>query len=263
VFVAAALVCAAGCRFGFGGVPVDDAGAAADGGADDLGAPADLAAVDLAPAPPDLALAFCAQPSVMACYQFEDGAAATVARDGSANRNDLTLTTASEAGGGHAGDALSIGAGGIAHAAHSASLDAQQITYEMWIEPTTLPATGARAGLVDEDGEYGLFIYAPGVLTCTLANVSVSTAANTIVTGAWQHVACSYDGATVRLYYNGALLTSAANTQAVASGQTNGLSIGSNSPSGDDFAGLVDDVRILSVARSAGDLCSDANRSGC
>ena len=39
------------------------------------------------------------------------------------------------------------------------------------------------------------------------------------------------------------------NTAPVTTGQPGGLSIGSNSPSGDDFDGLVDDVRIFSIAR--------------
>lgn len=248
---ATSLLVAAGCSFGVESVPIDGG---VDAAIDDGGAETDLmgASPDLATTPdlaPDLALGFCDQPSLIACYQFEDGAGATLAHDGSPNHNDLTLSAAPELLGGHAGGALSMSSGSLAHVAHAATQDAQRLTYEMWIDPTTLPAMGARSGLVDEDGEYGLFIYAPGVLTCTIGGAAVSSAVNTIVTGAWQHVGCSYDGAAVRLYYNDALVGSTATSAAVATGQANGLAIGSNSPSADDFDGMIDDVRIFSIAR--------------
>jgi hypothetical protein len=82
----------------------------------------------------------------------------------------------------------------------------------------------------------------------------------------WQHAACTYDGATVRLYVNGALLASMANTQTVSAGQKAGLSLGFQNPGGQfvgPFNGFLDDVRILSVARSAELICADAGRSGC
>jgi hypothetical protein len=59
------------------------------------------------------------------------------------------------------------------------------------------------------------------------------------------------------------VLAAAADTQPVATGQPNGLCIGSNSPSGDNFDGLIDEVRIFSVARSATQICNDAMGSRC
>ena len=114
------------------------------------------------------------------------------------------------------------------------------------IDPTTLPQTGARAGLVDEDGEYGLFIYPSGVLYCSAGGATASSLTGAIVAGTWQKVACSYDGTAVRLSINDAVVATTPNTAPVTTGQPGGLSIGSNSPSGDDFDGLVDDVRIFS-----------------
>ena len=163
--LAASLLAAAGCRFGFAGVPVD--GGVVDEGdlaiaTDDLAS----AASDLATSP-DLAatLGFCAQPSLIVCYQFEDGAAAITAHDGSPNRRDLSLSAASEVAAAHDGGALAHddrepGARGARHPVRRAAIDASRCGFD----PTTLPQTGARAGLVDEDGEYGLFIYPSGVL---------------------------------------------------------------------------------------------------
>jgi concanavalin A-like lectin/glucanase superfamily protein len=265
----AATVCAASCAFRVAG------------NAGDLAAPVDLAASDLssqsssgddlstaaapelAMASPDLAVGFCGEPSLIACYQFEEGAAATVARDGTANHNDLVLTAASEPAGGHAGGALAMSTGANAHVAHNATLDPQQLTIEMWVKPASLPPGGARMGLLDEDGEYGLFIYSPGALVCSAGGVTLSSAGTAITSGNWQHVACTYDGAMLRIYRDGSELANTVDTGTITSGQPNGMSVGCNSPSNDDLDGLVDDVRLFGVARSAQKICNDAGRTTC
>src|SRR5947209_4295827 len=157
-----AVVCvgASGCLFDVSGLSIGS-GAGADFAVTDLAMAADQSAApnidDLAPpadlsSPPDLALPFCGEPNLVACYQFEDGVTATTATDGTPNRNDLTLTTCTEVPGGHTGGGLDVHAASLAHANHNATLDIPQLTVEMWIKPAALPATlGARAGLADED----------------------------------------------------------------------------------------------------------------
>jgi len=284
-----------GCFFEVTGVPLDASGAAPDfAAADDLagvpfdlaGAPFDLAGApfDLATAPADLALPlpdlalplpdlatqpdllvpFCGEPNVVACYQFEDGVASTTAHDGTANHNDLALSGGAVLSPmGHAGGALSMNTGALAHVAHNVTFDVSQLTIEMWIKPTALPGGGARAGFADEDGQYGLFVYNPGVLLCSTAGATVQSNNNQIVTGAWHHVACTYDLAVMRLYYDGVEIATHANSGAIATNQPNGLCIGSNSPNNDDLDGLIDDARIFGVARTAALICADAGGNGC
>jgi Concanavalin A-like lectin/glucanases superfamily len=255
-----AIVACVGCAFRVSGVPIDvpDLAASVDGApSQDLVANLDLAMES------DLLPPFCGEPGLVACYRFEDATSTTVASDGTDNRNDLVLTAASETPGGYAGNALSVGNGGLAHIAHNATLDVQQLTIEMWVKPASLPALGARAGLLDEDGQYGLFIYPQGVLFCTAGGGTVASPSDSITAGAWQHVACTYDQSMLRLYRDGVLVAMAPNSAAIATGQPNGLSVGANSPSGDDLDGLVDDVRLFGTARTAEQICADAAVTGC
>jgi hypothetical protein len=268
----AILCCGAGCTFRVDGLALDgeapfDAAApsdlASDGAAPDLTASDFAPPADLTPSP-DLLVPFCGEPNLVACYEFEDGAGATVARDGTANHNDLTLTVDTESPTGHTGGALLGAAGGLAHIPHNASFDVAELTVEAWINPSSLPPTpGSRAGVLDEDGQYGLFIYQPGTLTCFVGGGALSSAQNTIMTSAWQHVACTYDLTTIRLYYNGREIANTPNTNAILTNQPNGMCVSSNSPNNDNFLGLVDEVRLFGVARAAGDLCRDAGAQGC
>ncbi len=266
------LFSAGGCVFTVGALDVDED--TPDLGAADLAAGepdlsvVDLATPDLLPPrdlrpPPDLAIAFCAAPGVIACYEFEDGATSTVAHDGTPHHDDLTLTNAVVSAPGYSGSALQTNNTSLAHCAHSTTFDVAQLTIEMWIKPSALPSGGARMGLLDEDGQWGLFIYSPGVLTCSLAAQALSSGANQIVTDQWQHVACTYDKQWMRLYYNGVQIAMLANTNALATNQPNGLSVGANSPSGDAFDGKIDQVRVFNEARSAAELCEDGAGPGC
>jgi hypothetical protein len=273
----AILCCGAGCTFHVDGLAVDGS-SPLDGAPLDAIAPDDLAndgavpdlpprdsapPADVAPSP-DLRVPFCGEANLVACYEFEDGAGATVARDGTANRNDLTLTVDTESPTGHTGGALLGAAGGLAHIPHNATFDVAELTIEAWINPSSLPATpGSRAGVLDEDGQYGLFIYQPGTLTCFVGGGALSSAQNTITTGAWQHVACTYDLTTIRLYYNGVEIANTPNTNPIFTNQPNGMCVSSNSPNNDNFLGLVDEVRLFGAARSPGDLCRDAGAQGC
>ncbi len=40
------------------------------------------------------------------------------------------------------------------------------LTLEMWVYPDAIPAAG-RAGLFDNDGQYGMFVYPGGTVHCT------------------------------------------------------------------------------------------------
>ena len=70
----------------------------------------------------------------------------------------------------------------------------------------------------------------------------------------WQHVACTFDGSTIRLYVGGALVASQADARNLKETGA-GLSFGANSPNAESptlaslspFAGLIDEVRIFDV----------------
>jgi len=74
----------------------------------------------------------------------------------------------------------------------------------------------------------------------------------------WTHLAGTYDGATMKVYTNGVLAASVAQTGTIAP-STDGLFIGGNPYYGHNFIGTIDEVRIYSRALSVGEVQADMN----
>jgi hypothetical protein len=128
------------------------------------------------------------------------------------------------------------------------------VTVEAWVRPHSLPGPGARTGVLDSDGRFGLFVYAPGTIDCLVQTVHL--VGPVLATDQWAYVACTYDGATVTLYVGGKPHASAPLPAAGSSEGTTG--IGQNSPSGDPLDGEVDELRVFSVARTAAQIAAAA-----
>jgi hypothetical protein len=75
----------------------------------------------------------------------------------------------------------------------------------------------------------------------------------------WTHIAVTYDGATLRLYRNGAQIGSRAQTGNIAVGNQP-LRIGGNNVSGEFFNGLIDEVRVYNRALSAAEIAADMTK---
>jgi hypothetical protein len=142
----------------------------------------------------------------------------------------------------------------------SVALNVQRLTLEVWLYPTALPGPTARFGILDNDGQYGAFLH-PAELRCTANPAMLS--APMIAPNRWTHVACSYDGSMVRAFLDGLEVASTASSGSIGTGSTNGMTIGSNSPSGDSFVGVLDQLRIYRVARTPAQICAAAGASGC
>jgi concanavalin A-like lectin/glucanase superfamily protein len=69
---------------------------------------------------------------------------------------------------------------------------------------------------------------------------------------------------TLSIYADGVLITSGAAT-AVPTGSTNGLTLGGNNPAngGSPLDGMLDQVRLFGVGRSAQQICGDAGKRDC
>jgi len=227
--------------------PGEDAGPQEDGSAD----AADAAGPDAVVEP------FCdrGNPDLVACYRFEGNV-----EDGSGYSNHGTATGVTFATG-IAGQAVGTVPGSDIAVPESVSLDcATALTIEAWVWPQELPASG-RAGVIDNDGQYGLFIHPGGDLYCTTTQ-SWLVAAAAVAAGQWQHLACVYDGSALRLYRDGVELAWQAQTGGIPTGSSNGVRIGENNPPGDHFTGLIDGLRVWCVARGAADLCTQAGDCG-
>jgi hypothetical protein len=196
-------------------------------------------------------------PDLVACYRFEPAEHGEQPFDESQYANHGTATgVAYTVGPPGAGQALLVGSESSVRIPDSASLDVTgALTLELWIHPRALPTT-ARAGLVDENGQYGLFLASDGTVRCSMGVAVVSGLA--VAAERWTHIACCYDGATVELYQDGVLGATEPATTPLTTAGTDGLALGQNSPSGDLFDGALDEVRIWRTRRSAAQICADA-----
>lgn len=251
VGVVAVVVAGGGCAFHRGAVAGD--ASARDDAAPPLDTPADTA--------PDAAPPFCdgGDATLVACYAFEGTLA-----DGSPHQLDPDISNNVTYASGKLGQAVVVGPTTEIDVADSADFDVTAFTIEAWIAPAALPATGARAGILDCDGQYGFFLHEAGDLTCT-GGGSVSAPAGSVATGTWTHVACTHDGTTLRIYVNGSQVAMAA-SPAPGGGGTTGITLGGNNPppnGGSPLDGTLDQLRLFSAARSAGEICADAGQTSC
>lgn len=195
--------------------------------------------------------AFCdsADPTLVACYEFEG-----TTNDASSHHLDATNTNVTFVQG-KQGMAAHVDATSRMNVAENAAENPAALTVEAWIK-APLPGTGARGGIVDNEGVWGFFLQEQGELQCLGGgNVTAGVPANT-----WTHVACTYDGSTRVLYVNGVAVSTVAGGAALASSGASGMTLAANSP--DDSSSLmgdIDQLRIFSVARTAQQIATDAN----
>ncbi len=202
---------------------------------------------------------------LVAAYGFDEGTGTTTADSSGGGRNG-TLTAATWTTAGKNGNALSFnGTSSWVTVADATALDLTTgVTLEAWVNPTTV--SGWRTVILKE---------APSGLAYSLyANDNAPWPAATINTGAidrtvpgttqvplnvWTHLAMTYDGASLRLYFNGVQAGVLASTGSMIT-STGALRIGGNAAWGEHFAGIIDDVRVYNRALTASEITQDMNR---
>ena len=227
------------CRFDPAGLAGDDTDPVHDAAAHDAASTSDAAPARL-----------CVDdPALVACYGFEDGV-----MDGSAYGNHGTLSNATtETGLDGRGLALSVGPSSLVTVPESPSLEIPgPITVELWLRADAAPPQGgnSRAGLVDHNGQWGLFLTSGLQVRCVMAG-GASVTGLAVTLGEWTHLACVYDRQTVQLYQDGVAGPSINTSNPNPVAATDGIRIGQDSPSGDPLTGLIDELRIWQVARTA------------
>jgi concanavalin A-like lectin/glucanase superfamily protein len=243
----AAAVAGTGCIFDDAGLaPGVDAPPPIDAG------PAD-AEID-APPPP-----FCdaTDPDLVACYRFEAFEHPAQPFDESMYANHGISAGASIGPGHDDGSAMVFNASSDVRIPDSVSLDVTEaITLEAWLKPTALPGANGRAGIVDDNSQYAMFLSPAGEIRCS---INTTTVIDLVVpVGSWSHVACVYDRQTLVLYLNGIAGTPLRSTVPLNTSGTDGIALGQNSPAGDDLNGSLDDVRIWRTARTPAQICAAA-----
>ncbi|MEM1041117.1 MAG: LamG-like jellyroll fold domain-containing protein [Bacteroidota bacterium] len=141
------------------------------------------------------------------------------------------------------------------------SVTGTQITLEARINPTAWrdqPFQGSvlnkeQAGGAGNDEGYALRVGGNGRANLLLGNGSwqeLTTPNGTLALNVWQHVAATYDGATMRIYVDGAEVAARSLSHSITANDF-ALRVGSseNSPER-TFPGGIDEVRVWNVART-------------
>lgn len=189
-------------------------------------------------------------PTLVGCYRFETGA---LERDESPTANALTCSGVSSVQG-IEGSAVQVDLTSSLLAPDHPALVPAKLTAEVWLKLGAFPPSG-RAGVFDKNSAYGFFIKPTGELSCKIVDVEVQSV---IPAGTWVHAACTWDGATIELFIDGKLVGSGINTGSL--GQDGSpLVIGGDSPGpGERMQGVLDNLRIWNIPRTAAQICAAA-----
>ena len=164
---------------------------------------------------------------------------------------------------GRFGSALSFdGVNDLVNVADANSLDLTTgMTLEAWVNPASIGGAWRTVLLKETAGGLAYGLYAgedaglPSVHAYTTSELDTRGPSG-LPPNAWSHLAATYDGAALRLYVNGAQVSSRALTGAMrVTGQP--LRIGGNSVWGEWFSGRIDEVRVYNRALSAAQIQAD------
>jgi hypothetical protein len=199
-----------------------------------------------------------------AAYSFNE--ASGNANDSSGNNNTGTVSGATRTAAGKYSGALSFdGVNDRVNINDSNSLDlTTSMTLEAWVRPTS--AAGWDSVIMKErPGNLTYALYGnsdtfggPWGEVARSAGQAFTFSPATLAINTWTHLAVTYDGATLRLYVNGAQASSLTITGGITT-STGALRIGGNAIWGEYFAGLIDEVRIYNRALSPGEITTDMN----
>lgn len=134
------------------------------------------------------------------------------------------------------------GTGDYLYSANSTNfaLGAGDFTVEAWVYPTVNGVQGIIA--TGNGGTVQPFFYINGLAPTWLYNsTGVATGPN-VTLNAWNHLAVSRSGTTIRVFTNGVSGTAA--TPYTDTFTSSGLWVGSNNAGGQTFTGYIDDLRI-------------------
>jgi hypothetical protein len=197
----------------------------------------------------------------IAAWGFDAGSGTTVADD-SGNGHTATLGSATYTASGHTNSGLTnTTANSTGASATVPAITVAAVTLMAWIKPLDLTAGSGRfaCGVVQSGGGTDIAIFAqrgdfstPNVLQCDIrvsgGLVAVNGAALTV--GTWTHVAVTFDGTNIKLYTNGTLTTTVANTGTVSLGTTMYLA-GALAAATQGSNVAIDDARYFSTDEGA------------
>jgi hypothetical protein len=136
------------------------------------------------------------------------------------------------------------------------------MTLEAWVRPSALGTVWRTVVLKEQTGHLAYALYA-GTDTGSRPSGHVYTSGDRALLGpsalplnTWSHLAMTWDGLLIRMYVNGAQVSSSALT-GTARTSTSPLRIGGNAVWPEWFNGLIDEVRVYNRALTAAEVAAD------
>lgn len=142
----------------------------------------------------------------------------------------------------------------ISVADHASIEPTTAVTWSGWVKPAT--SLNDAYILTKNDDSYYLAIGPAGTtsskFSCYLGGVSAAWLQGTtnINDNTWRHVACTWDGSTIRVYVNGIQENSVARTGTITTGSQT-LKFGTRPGASSAWSGSFDEMRLSATARSA------------
>lgn len=200
----------------------------------------------------------CTDPAMRLCIDFEQIAPVRDEASGSLIAQGLTPATRAIE------QAATFDNGARIHVQERTGLDiSPNITLELWVKPRARPDEASMV-LLENALQYGIEYEADGELQCALAGARIDSAA--ISENAWHHVACTYDGAELRIYVDGHLAGCQARTASIERnavfGTVIGARVGGLYSYRDHFDGDLDDVHVFARTFSPREICGLASPGG-
>ncbi len=192
----------------------------------------------------------------LVCHLKMDEGSGTTLIDASPYNNNGTTVGSPTWATGVIGQALSLNGTQNATVADANSLDiTSAITLAAWIRPTV---NGTQRIIIKVSGStgYELFLEQPSPSRVSVrfnGNAALrvnSTSSYMSYLNTWIHIAATYDGTTIRLYFNGIEEASLAASFAIGTNAT-AVGIGGDAAGANRFTGLLDDARIYNTALTA------------
>jgi Concanavalin A-like lectin/glucanases superfamily/Domain of unknown function (DUF1929)/Bacterial Ig domain/Galactose oxidase, central domain len=198
---------------------------------------------------------------LVAAYGFEE-ATGTAVDDASSQNNDGAITGATRSTEGRFGRSMSFdGAGDWVAVPDADSLDlSNAMTLEAWVRPSVL-SSWRTVLMKEQTGGLVYGLYANSDTNRPSAHAHTTREEDTrgtaqLPTGAWSHLAATYDGSNLRIFVNGVQGSSHTLTGSlIISGGA--LRIGGNSVWGEYFSGLIDEVRVYKRVLTAAEIQQD------
>lgn len=153
----------------------------------------------------------------------------------------------------------------------SIAITGKKLTLEAWIYPTAWKKAVYEGNVINKEyntSNYGFMLRVGdgGKLNFAFGNGSwheLTSSTAVLSLNTWQHIAGTYDGAYMRIYVNGSIVDSLAETGSIMNDTATRLMLGAHLGYSRFYAGMMDEVRIWNVCRSAAELNAMMGREFC